>query len=106
MAVAPTVDVGDTVRFSVEFRDASDQLADPSAVTFRWKLPDASGGTEASYVYVTDAELVKSATGQYYVDLAISDDPGTWKWRWVGTGALGAADEGFVIVQPSEFDTP
>jgi hypothetical protein len=57
---------GDTKRIAVNFQNTDDDDTDPSTVTFKLRSP---GGIETSYEYGTDAELVKSSTGDYYVDV-------------------------------------
>ena len=61
--------VGDTRRLTATFTDISDAVIDPTTITFLMHEPD---GTETSYVYGTDGENVKSSTGVYYVDWAIT----------------------------------
>lgn len=94
------IDIGDVYRASVSFVDEDGVAADPSAITFRWRKPD---GTRSSYVYGTDAELVKSSTGSYYVDLDL-DQAGVWTYRFEGTGGdAKAAEEDKFTVLESDF---
>lgn len=94
-----TYDVGDIARVAAPFTDENGAAVDPTTVTFKFKKP-ASAETE--YVYPTDAELVKDSTGNYHVDLTL-DTAGKWYYRWAGTGANVAADEGELTVQASHF---
>ena len=94
-----TYDYGDQVRVTCTFTNLAGSAADPTGITFKWRTP---AGTTSSYVYGTDAELVKSATGIYYVDLTLNVE-GTWYYRFEGTGALVAADEGHLLVKDSAF---
>lgn len=94
-----TYDYGDQVRVTCTFTDLNGSAADPTGITFKWKTPE---GTASSYVYGTDAELVKSATGIYYVDLPLNVE-GVWHYRFEGTGSLVAADEGHLTVKNSVF---
>lgn len=89
-----TYEVGDSVRLEVEFRDATGALADPTAVQV--KVEDPSG-TETTYTDET-----KDAVGQYHKDI-LASAPGTWHYRWEGSGALVAISEGFFIVKRSAF---
>ena len=82
-------DQGDTRRLNVAFTDISGVAADPSAITFIIREPD---GTLTTYVYVTDAELVKSSTGNYYVDWSIAQQ-GRHAIRWNGVGTIDASVE-------------
>lgn len=92
-------DVGDEVRVTGTFTDADGNVQDPTALTF--KFTDPSGNT-VTYTYGTDAELVKSGTGVYYVDIDI-DESGTWWFRFAATGAGRAADEAYFLVEESRF---
>lgn len=91
-------DIGDMRRLQVVFTDFAGAVADPTAVTFRIKKPD---GTAVSYVYGTDAALVKSTTGVYYVDFAITL-AGRHVYRFVGTGAVETAENGEFYVRRNE----
>ena len=85
-----TRDLGDKCRATVTFKNLSGVDTDPTAVTFNLLEPD---GTVTNYVYGVDAELVKSATGIYYVDYT-SDQPGRHLYRFVGTGTVAQTVEG------------
>ncbi len=55
-------------------------------------------------VYGTDAELVKSATGVYHVDVD-ADEAGIWRYRFEsGSGVGQAATEGHFKVRNSYYD--
>lgn len=87
-----TYDVGDLVRLAVEFTDADGAPADPTAVSLRVK----HGSTTDVY---TDAET--DSTGAYHKDVEATA-PGAWSYRWIGTGAVQAAEEGrFFVRTPS-----
>lgn len=83
-------DLGDSIRITGTFTDAAGTATDPAVVTFTYTDPN---GTSTTYTYGADAELVKSSTGVYYVDIVTSLE-GAYYWRWVSTGAGAAADEG------------
>lgn len=88
-----------SVRLTVTFQyDSAD--TDPTTVVFESIAPD---GTTTSYTFGTDAEVVKEATGVYYVDLELPDS-GTYYWRFYGTGAVKASEEGEIQVLSSEFE--
>lgn len=97
-----TPDIGDRVRISVTWANIAGTATDPTTVTFRAKPPS---GTEIDYTYGTDAELVRSGTGAYYVDLTLTE-AGTWLIRWKATGALVAAEEATISVRRSGFSNP
>ncbi len=80
--------VGGQVRISVTFT-VSGTATDPTAVTALVKTP---ADVTTTYVYGVDAEIVKTATGSYYIDQNLSES-GTWAVAMVGTGAVVAVDE-------------
>lgn len=94
-----TYDKGDEVRCTGTFTDANESAVDPDAVTF--KVRDPSGNI-TSYIYGTDSELVKSATGIYYVDVDV-DESGYWRYRFESTGSGQAAGENEFNVKTSGF---
>lgn len=92
--------VNTTVRLAVNFQDDDGTDVDPTTVTFKAYSPS---GTTTTYVYATDAALVRSNTGDYYVDF-VPDESGRWYYRWSSTGTGTAiAIEGTFIVQASVF---
>lgn len=72
-------------------------VTDPTTVTAIISEPD---GTETTYVYGTDAELVKDSTGVYHVDISAMT-AGRWVYRFEGTGAAQAAGERVFLVEES-----
>ena len=102
--MANSYDVGDTVRVSTTtvFTDAADSAFDPDVV--RGKVKDPSGNA-TTYVYGTDSELVKDATGDYHFDVDV-DEAGTWYYRIEGESSGGAkqgADEGTFEALVTQF---
>lgn len=89
--------VGDDVRCTGTFTNTAGSNADPDVVKFSFRNPS---GTVTTYTYDTDDELVKSATGIYYVDVD-ADRSGTWWYRFFSTGTGKAAGEQDFIVQRS-----
>ena len=102
MADIQTYDIGDTVRFTAAFTNAADAADDPSTVTLKIREPDS---TETSYVYLTDAEVVRDSEGNFHADLVV-DASGSWYWRWVGTGDVATATAGSIVVRASHFAAP
>ena len=96
-----TYDVGDTARVTGLFYDSSSTLADPGTLTFTFM--DEEGNT-TTYTYGTDAELVKSTTGTFYVDV-VFDAHGMWFYRWEATGVRSGAQEGQFAVKPQTVPT-
>ena len=90
---------GRLVRFSAAFTNAAGTATDPTAVTFKIRSP---AGTTTTYVYGTDAELVRDSAGNFHVDFAMTA-AGDWAHRWEGTGAVVTAEESQVVVEPSAF---
>jgi hypothetical protein len=92
-------DIGDVVRCTGTFTTAAGVATDPTAVNFRVKTP---AGTVTTYVYGTDAELVKASTGVYYVDVSLTM-AGSWTYRFYSTGVGQAAAEATFWVNRSAF---
>ena len=89
MAQIDYYDMDDQVRVTAKFRDkASDALVDPDTVTVKYKNPS---GTTTTKIFGTDAEVVKSSVGVYYIDVDANDE-GIWQVRWISTGAGAAAE--------------
>lgn len=90
--------IGSMPRLSVSFA-VGGVATDPTTVTFKIQVP---AGTVTTYLYGTDAQLVKSGTGAYYVDWTTAAE-GIHVWRMAGTGACVAADEQLFAVRDSRF---
>jgi len=102
MANAPTFDIGDQVRSSASFRNAGGTAADPTGVKFLHAEPD---GTETTYVFGVDGEVVQDSTGEFHFDV-IAAAAGRHVVRSVGSGVVAAAQERPFIVRESVFTTP
>ena len=89
--------VDSAVRWSVTIKNASAVLTDPG--TLRFTAYRASGASSVSYLYGTDAELVKDATGKYHADYIIPDSAGKWYGIFKSTGS--AAGIGFAAIDVS-----
>ena len=94
----PSYDLGDMRRLTVTFTNLAGFVADPTGVSFSIRNPD---GTATAYVYGTDAELVKSAVGIYYVDFAITL-VGRHVFRFSGTGAVSTSETGEFYAKRNE----
>jgi hypothetical protein len=92
-------DKGELVRLAVVFRNLAGTVTDPTAVSFKMSDPD---GTVTTYVYVTDAQLVKDSTGNYHVDWPTAKE-GKHHYAWLGTGAVASAEEGQFTVKDTRF---
>lgn len=95
-----TYDLGKVVRSAVAFTNVAGTAVDPGGVTFKVKSPL---GVITTYVYLTDVEVVKDATGSYHIDLE-PDSQGVWVVRWIGTGSNKTASEGSFQMIESQFD--
>ena len=103
MLIPGRIYVNSTVRIPVNFQDATGADTDPSTVTFKLYSPSAEIST---YVYGTNAEVLKTSVGDYYIDVT-PDEPGRWHFRWESTGTNKAtAVEGSFVVQVSRFFEP
>lgn len=92
--------LGDKVRCQGTFTDSDGDEQDPISVFVSVKEP---GGTITTYEYGEDGEVIKSATGVYYVDLD-ADTTGRWWYRFYATGSGQASSEEAFDVASSEFD--
>lgn len=90
--MANTYDIGDSVRISGAFTQSGTPI-DPGAVTLKVELPD---GTSTTYTY--PATMTKDSTGNYHVDISITQR-GTYNYRWVSTGGGAAAQENWFQVR-------
>ena len=93
-------DYGDKVRTTGTFTNAAGTAIDPAVVKFSVKPPS---GTVTTYTYGVDSEVVKSATGIYYIDTDLNE-VGNWAVRAWSTGTGQASDETYFSVASSEFD--
>ena len=87
------------MRLSVSFYDLASALADPTAVTVKYRDPATMAITS---VAVPGGGGVKDATGLYHYDLSLTKK-GDWYFRWEGTGTVAAAGESYVSAAPTVF---
>lgn len=93
--------VGDTKRIAINYQDEDGVDIDPDGVTFKLLSPS---GILTTATYGTDAQLVRSSAGDYYVDV-MPTESGRWQWRWISTGvSRSTAHEGTFVVQWSEIE--
>lgn len=96
-----TILVGNVVRTYATFKDIDDVLQDPSTVQVQIKDPSA---TITTYVYGTNAELVKASVGKYYVETDTSGQAGgTYQLKWNSTGTYKAAGQTYFTVADTLF---
>jgi hypothetical protein len=91
-------DLGDLVQVDADFTtQATGAVIDPTTVSVSVLDPDRKLTT---YVYVTDVEVVKDATGSYYLRIN-ANKAGRWYYRWFSTGTGQAAGErSFTVKKP------
>ena len=90
-------DIGDVARVVGTFQQQDGTFVDPSTVTFTFTKPN---NAPVTYVYGTDAQLVKDAVGKYHVDLAI-DTSGMWPYKYAGSGNFASVQFGQLLVSGS-----
>lgn len=84
---------GDVERVSTNpgFKNSAGTLTDPTTVVLKWRVgPD---GAVTTWTYLTDAQIVRGSVGLYRADITVTA-AGLHYFRWVGTGAVVAAEEG------------
>jgi hypothetical protein len=62
-------------------RNLSDQVVDPTALTFTITPPT---GSPTTYTYGVDSQLVRTSVGQFYVEWLFNQS-GKWTWVWNAT---------------------
>lgn len=95
--MATTYDIGDKIRETGTFKNASSAAADPTKVYFAYQTPDGTINT-STYSAGTTA-LTKTGTGVYYKDIATTSS-GVYEYRWYSTGTVHTAQEGYFVVRP------
>lgn len=80
---------GNLVRVTVTFQDLLGVNTDPTSVTAKIENPSK---VTTTYTYLSTADIVRSATGVYYIDVDL-DEGGIWKYRFEGIGNLKAASQ-------------
>lgn len=92
--------IGNTTHISVAFTDASTNLyTDPTTVTLTVEDP---AGVKTAYVYGVAVGLVRTALGQYYMNIPLAI-AGMWRFRWDGGGVLPTAGETALSVAASSL---
>ena len=99
--MATEYDIGDLPRVKATFTDLDDTNVNPTTVSVTVLKPN---GTSATYEYGTDEEVVREATGIYYIDVSV-DQSGRWRYRWESTGTGQAAEEGTFRVKTQRVAT-
>lgn len=88
-------DIGDEVTMQATFRNEDGDLTTPTATTLRYM--DPSGNVTV----VNNAALTSGGTGIKKYAITV-DEEGDWFFRFTGTGAVTAAEEGRFKVRPQQ----
>jgi len=100
--MATTYDIGDRIRETATFKNASSAVADPTTVKCHVEAP--SGGVTSHTYAVSTGDIVRSGTGVYYLDITTTGH-GRYEVRWTGTGTVIASVEGWFSVRPRRVTT-
>jgi hypothetical protein len=98
--MANTYTIGQVVRLRANFQNATPTDVDPGTIQLKVKDPL---GSVSTYVYGTDAEVIKDSAGNYHCDVEPAAQ-GVWKYRWEGLNSNKAAKENSFAVEESSFD--
>lgn len=90
---------GQRIHMSLEVRDSSGVLADPTEVNWRAKPPGTASVISALYSL---SQVARDATGLFHYDYTIADtaaSEGRWTYRWITTGPIvaGTGDQSFNV---------
>lgn len=86
-------EVGEPIRLTSRFEDVDGTATDPTTVTLTITAPDGT----TTIITSPAAALHNPSTGEWYYDLT-PDAPGTWTYRFAGTGAVVAGESATVDV--------
>jgi hypothetical protein len=96
------IQVGDGVDLTVEFRNSSGVLTDPTDVVLQLRTPT---GTTSQYKYST-AGVTRVSTG-IFTRRVTASEPLLWMYRFIGSGALSAGTGDLEFpVDPTVFSAP
>jgi hypothetical protein len=103
------INPGDVRRVSGSFTNPAGVATDPTTISVRWRH---HRGTETTWVYGTDTQVVRDSAGVFHADIPITVS-GLYYYKFEGTGAVQAAEEGtflaetfFESVAPSTLTGP
>lgn len=92
-------DRGDLVRCTGTLTNSAGTAIDPTGLTVMVRTP---AGATTTFTYGTDAEVVRSSIGIYYIDVSVTQE-GDWAYRFASTGTGQAAAEGRFRIRGSFF---
>lgn len=90
-----SINPGDAVRLTAVFTNLDDADTDPTTVTLHVRPKQ---GSEKTFVYGTDAAVVRDSAGRYHLDFtvpSIAPHRGMkFLYEWQGTGAVAVVGSG------------
>jgi hypothetical protein len=110
-----STDLGDMIRFGNPLIDpvtgqalaapataftTNGAATDPDGVELVIQRPDGTQLVYGGPGPATDGQLAHEGAGRFYTDV-VMDQPGTWRYRLAGSGAVTAAAEGRIRVSRS-----
>jgi len=94
-----TYDEGQLIRHFADAYDVAKAKVDPTVLQVTIQAPDY---TQTTYIFGTDAELVKDDVGQYHVDISLNAG-GIWIVRWEAGGTHQGISERKITADPSDL---
>lgn len=91
-------DRGDLVHLAATFLGSANVAADASSIYLL--LIDPSGSRATHKYGLTPSQIVRAATGAYFLDLDV-EISGWWGYRWEATGGIQTASESRFEVGPT-----
>lgn len=92
--------VGQVLRISATVRDASDNLADPGGLVFKFRY---GSGPITIKLFGVDPEVVRDGLGRFHIDLPLTD-AGVLYFRWESNASNTGAGEGKIAVAAGRFN--
>jgi hypothetical protein len=89
------INPGDVRRVSGSFTNPAGMATDPTTISVRWRH---HRGTETTWVYGTDTQVVRDSAGVFHADIPITVS-GLYYYKFEGTGAVQAAEEGTFLAE-------
>lgn len=85
--------IGNIARLSCTFTDDTGTAVDPTTITVQYQSPQGTTTTQTP---------IRDSVGAYHYDLALTQ-PGTYRYRFIGTGIVTAQSEDrrFEVPDPS-----
>jgi hypothetical protein len=90
-------DKGDTIKLKVTFTNSAGVVTDPSSVFMMIQKPATDPSTHSVTSYAMNS-MNNPSTGKFDLDI-VGNNHGHYKYRWLGTGIVEAAETGEFIVE-------